>query len=536
MKRMHVFYTICLLLLSYGAQAITVAPLPVQDAFSIQVKVHKTYVNIGIHIAKNHYIYAKKTYLLDAQNQIIAPQTAPTATEIHLPGLSREKVYTDEALFKYPLKSHGTFFYQGCSSQGFCYPPQKIDIIFQEKSIHFLKILFFYVYGLLMAFTPCLLPLLPVLSAMIIKKQHTKTQALTQALAYVLGISCAYALMGLVFATIGTNLQVYMQHPWAIIVTSLIYLILGLSLLGAFSIPLPKQLVRTPRLNHTTTPITSFALGGLSILVLSPCITPALFAALTLASQQGHQISGTLSLFLLGLGVGTPLMIISLFGQKILPNNGPWLIRINQILGLILIVLSIMNLSKIMPIALTHWVYMGFAASIVIYFCTKTRHYALKTTLALGLLAVSAWLIFKQLTGSHLQSKPAISAASLKLTPAIVRQEIEHSLSLKKPVFIQFTADWCEACQSMEKSLFSQQQIQQLLQPMTWIKIDLTHENENNKALMKDYQVIAPPTFIWIWENHGIIEKKVTVGRMSASTFTQIIKSMKNTQNSENMH
>ena len=88
----------------------------------------------------------------------------------------------------------------------------------------------------------------------------------------------------------------------------------------------------------------------------------------------------------------------------------------------------------------------------------------------------------------------------------------------------------------MEKSLFSQQKIQQLLQPITWIKIDLTHENENNKALMKDYQVIAPPTFIWIWKNHGIIEKKVTVGRMSASTFTQIIKSMKNTQNSENMH
>lgn len=519
-----IFYIIVLLALSVCVQAMKSMPLSIQDAFQVKITQQKAQTIIAMTIAKNHYIYQKKTYLINAENQKIAPITLPRSSRIHLPGLDSDIVYTGKITFIYPLIGHTTFFYQGCSAKGFCYPPQKIEISSQQKKTNELHMVFFYFYGLLMAFTPCLLPLLPVLSAMIIKKQHTSTQAFGQAMAYVLGISCSYALMGLIFATLGTNLQVYMQHTWAIIITSLVYFFLGLSLLGIIPFPNPGQWFQAPRLNQTHTPLLSFALGALSILVLSPCITPALFAALTLVSQQGHQVQGTLSLFLLGLGVGTPLVIISVFGQRVLPKNGPWLTYMTHALGLIIIIISVLNLSKIMPYTYKSEIYLGCATLCFILFCFKNKHTAIKIALGLSLLLGYTWLMHSHQASNHLPPKPPQPVTSL--SPAIVKAQIDQSLAHNKPILIQFTANWCEACQSMEQSVFSQTRIKKGLKDVTWIRVDLSQENENNKALMKSYQVIAPPTFIWIWKARGMVEKKIMVGAISASVFLDTIKSI----------
>lgn len=519
-----ILYIIGLLTLSICARAINSAPLRIQDAFQVKVTQHKAQTIITMKIAKNHYVYQEKTYLSSAENQKIAPITLPHSSRIHLQDLHLKNVYTGKVTFTYPISNYATFYYQGCSSKGFCYPPQKIEINTQQKKNNGLNIVLFYFYGLLMAFTPCILPLLPVLSAMIIKKQHTSAQAFGQAMAYVLGISCSYALMGLLFATLGTNLQIYMQHTWAIIITSLVYFFLGLSLLGIIPFPNPGQWFQAPRLNQTHTPLLSFALGALSILVLSPCITPALFAALTLVSQQGHQVQGTLSLFLLGLGVGTPLLIISLFGQRVLPKNGPWLTYMSHALGLIIIIISVLNLSKIMSYTYKSEIYMGCATLVFILFCFKNKHIAIKIAMGLSLLLGYTWLMHSHLASSHFQSKSTQPVALL--SPAIVNTQIDQSLAHNKPILIQFTANWCDACQSMERSVFSQTRIKKGLKDVTWIKVDLSQENENNKALMKSYQVIAPPTFIWIWKAHGMVKKKIMVGSISASGFLDAIESI----------
>jgi thiol:disulfide interchange protein DsbD len=557
-------------------------PLPVDDAFQLSVKnIQDNSVQLHWDIAENYHLYKDKFHFVlddeskDELGQVNLPAGIPTHDDI----LGDYEIYNKTVDLAVPFKKieeRNTVLlvtYQGCSENGFCYPPvtKHLTINFQglaqptiinsveassvslqdrvthllEKKNYFLICFVFIGLGLLLAFTPCVLPMIPILSGIIVgqdRENLTTRRAFFLSLSYVLGMSFTYAGAGVLVSLAGNHLSETFQIPWVIILFSLLFVVLALSLFGFYELKLPyfiqHRILHLSNKQKTGSYAGAIMMGALSVLIVSPCVTAPLVGVLTFIGQSGDIVLGSIALFSLGLGMGLPLIIIGTTEGRFLPKSGPWMNVVKSSFGILLIGVAIYLLQRILPASVSLMIWAGFMIILGFYLGVGAPHRRvssgwIKFGKGLGLLFFCYGIIL--LVGgalgnkdffSPLQSNKTIVAENALNFQAIKNfSELQNALSdarkQNKVALLDYYADWCVACHEMDKSTFSDPKVKEALKNIILLRIDITTNDAQTRSLQDYFNVIAPPTILFFDKEGKELKEFRIIGSMSSQDFLQ---------------
>lgn len=470
-----------------------------------------------------------------------------------------------------------TVYYQGCSETfNICYPPTKkiIELALPAYSPSltdnnattptseqllseqdrlaqslandslFTVLLGFFGLGLLLAFTPCVFPMIPILSSIIVGegKDITTHRAFVLSLVYVLAMSVTYTIAGLLTGLLGANIQTMLQNPWVISSFSALFVLLSLSMFGLYELQLPQGIQdRLHQISHKQTggKLAGVALMGLlSGLIVGPCLAPPLAGALIFIGQQGDPILGASALFALSMGMGLPLLAIGTSAGSLLPKAGAWMDGIKAVFGVLMLGLAIWLLERIIPgwVGLLLWgslliisaVYLGALNALSM---VSTGWEKLLKGFGLVILVYGSLLIVGGASGSQNIWQPLVglttSTGSMKQSEQGVPftqinnlSELEQQLSQStQPVMLDLYADWCTDCKTMEMTTFKDPAVVATLANTTALKLDMTDNTEEHKALLKQFGIFGPPTILFFDPQGKEYSQYRLVGSMNAVDF-----------------
>jgi len=577
MKKLFLFFTLIFTALAANAGLFDKKQsfLKVDDAFAFSATLSKDKSQLQVHwdIADGYYLYQDKirAELVGKSNSLTLH--AQQAAELHQdPYFGEVKVFTRtiDGVFSGAF-SHADdkveISYQGCT-EGFCYPPETKVLrigdlaLSQEKTVEKIvekntallseqdrladslfhskwAIWGFFLLGVGLAFTPCVLPMLPLLSAIVIgQQQRSMSRAFILTFLYVQGMALTYTLLGLAVAAIGLPFQIALQHPYVMVGLSILFVVLALSMFGLFTIQLPNSLQN--KLNTWSQKQTSgafggsFAMGMIAGLVASPCTSAPLSGALLYVAQSGDLFTGAATLYLLALGMGVPLMLITLFGNKILPKSGEWMNTVKQTFGFVMLALPVFLLSRILPEAWEPRLWAGLATAFFIWFALQMPKsgfgYAIKIiSFALAMVSVQPlqnWIWQTQTTTqSAVENKPVsqVKFKQIKNIEELDRTLAENSHSI---AMLDLYADWCVACKEFEKLTFSDPKVQQQFQNILLLQVNMTKNSPENKALMERFNVMGLPTILFFDKQNNEIQGSRVTGFMDADSFSNWIEKL----------
>lgn len=570
-------------------------PIPAEQAFQFSATAKDYQTIIGIwDIKPGYYLYRDRIHFfpLNPQHDRLGqPLWPPADAEKNYPDFGPLAVYTGHLEIPVPILGNGNntilikVHYQGCSEAGFCYPPvtktvqinlagnylqptlpvtidvapnldtprniqilttaptqNKISQLLTQHNIVAILIGFF-IFGLLLSLTPCVLPMIPILSSIIVGQSQVKhPRAFGLSCAYVLGMAITYAIAGIIFGYLGGTVQAAFQKPWIIVLFSIIFILMALSLFGFFTLQLPKKLQNALYLvsnrQRSGTYIGAAVMGCLATLILSPCVTPPLVGVLSYISQSGNAALGGVSLFVMGIGMGVPLLIIGAFSAKLLPNAGPWMNKIKNFLGVLMLAIAIWMLARILPglVTMILWAIfvIGVGISIGALTTAKTVGAVIKKIIGLLLFIYGIVLIIGAISGStdpwrplnlltHQGSNPTHATLHFITVKTVddVKQQLQLAKSQHQAVMLDFYADWCISCKQMDQFTFSNHQVQQALSKFRLLRADVTANDSEDQSLMRAFQVVAPPTLLFFNTQGEEVAPARIVGEMSA---TQLLK------------
>jgi len=557
--------------MSYAQQ-----PLPTEQAFPLTVNlIDKHTLALTWRIAPGYYLYKDQVSISSSdKNQIkLGHIQWPAGIDKKDSIRGAYQIYSGNLMIAIPLEMPSNkdkilsihIGYQGCSANGFCYtpvhkivetdlsqasPPQTltaqvkhiaqtldadtdaVESILKGKSFFFICLTFLGL-GLLLAFTPCVLPMVPILSGIIIghRRHLTTWKTFFISLSYVLGMATSYAIAGVLIALIGGHLQASLQKPWIIIVFSAFFILLAFSLLGFYTLQLPSRWQTT--LSHFSHRFKQgnffsiFIMGAVSSLIISPCVSPPLVGVLAYVAETGNTWLGGTALFLLGMGMGIPLLIFGAGAGKLLPKSGPWLQNIETTMGFLMLAFAVWILGRILPgyIVLFLWglLLMGFGITIGKFKQSVKEKSLWRTSLAPLILIYGIILIIGSSLGNHDPLHPWESSKKHShpshVTVITHMSQLDDALlkakQEKKLVLLDFYADWCISCIRIEREIFTQPSVQRLLNQFTLLKIDVTNNNDFDKAVMARYNVIAPPTFLFFGRHGKRLSQATIVGEVT---------------------
>ena len=399
-------------------------------------------------------------------------------------------------------------------------------------------LLLFAGLGLLMAFTPCVLPMIPILTGIILGQKHAvgTRKAFFLSSTYILGMAITYACAGLVAASLGGSMQVWLQKPVMIAFTSALFVLLGLSLFGLFDLRFPhrwqNKIFSWSDKHEGGTYVGVFFMGILSTLVVSPCITAPLVGVLIFISETGNRLLGASALFTMGLGMGIPLLLIGMSAGRWLPKSGPWMTTVKATFGLLMMAMAIWILSRIISPMMTRTLWGVMVVIVAMFFGFYVPHHMGQYRFNRGLgIIIGFFGLVMMLGGMGVStfldkwvSLPAASQANSQ-TFIIVRnmEEIKNQLAnaelAHRPVILDFYADWCESCVAMDRNVFSLSEVRQLLGNFILLRADLSNNSADDEKILKHYGVIAPPTMLFFNSQGREVNSKRLVGEMNASEF-----------------
>ena len=582
MKRILLFLFFIFTALSTQAGLFDKKPafLPVDDAFQFSAAKSENQENVIVNwsIAEGYYLYQEKISVKLNQEEASSfdvPTFSISPEDYNDPYFGLMKIFKKpvQAIFKAshpPLKAEDVveIAYQGCTS-GFCYPPEVKEIkvadlpIAQvantektsEKSTALsaqpkaeqdrlaeslfnskYAVLGFFLLGLGLAFTPCVLPMLPLLSAIVIGQNQRPNmwRAFALSFVYVQGMALTYTLLGLIVAAIGLPFQVALQHPYVMIGLSIIFVLLALSMFGVFTLQLPSSL--QTKLSLLSQQQKAGAFGGVFLmgmiagLVASPCTSAPLSGALLYVAQSGDLFTGAITLYLLALGMGVPLILITLFGNKILPKSGMWMETVKKLFGFVMLALPVFLISRILPDEWTPRLWAMLGTAFFIWFAFQMPKNGTGWVFRIFFL-VAAMISVKPLQTWVWGENQAPSAVENKAVSHVEFKKVKSEAELQqalaennKPlVMLDLYADWCVACKEFEKETFSDPSVQKAFGNMLLLQVDMTKNSEENRALMTKYKVLGLPTILFFNRDGKEIEGSRVNGFMPPVEFLQWI-------------
>ena len=548
-----------------------------QQAFQFDAKQTGNQLALNWQIADGYYLYQKEVQITPTQAEL-GEWKFPPAERHQDEFFGDVEIFRNELALQIPLKSaqNGSveIHYQGCT-KGFCYPPETVNIPLQnvplqnveaqavnsapnvanqdfanatenstasrptaisqqdqlasQLSENRLSIVWFFVLGLGLAFTPCVLPMLPLLSAIVIGNQQrpNSLKALLLSLTYVQGMALTYTLLGLVVAAIGLPFQIALQSPPVLIGLAILFTLLAASMFGLFEIRLPNAWQQ--KLNALSQKQSGGAFGGVFVmgmiagLVASPCTSAPLSGALLYVAQSGDLFTGGLALYLLALGMGIPLVLITLFGNKILPKSGDWLLKVKTAFGFVMLALPIFLIARLLPTQIEPllWstlalVFLGWLISVI------PATGVLKNTIRIGLFALfalSAYPWANLVWGNSSHSVETSSHAKFIRISSLAELDTQLAEAKGKKVMFDLYADWCVACKEFEKYTFSDAKVQQKLDEMVLLQVDMTRNSSDNDAIMQRFQILGLPTILFFDEQGQEISRMRVTGFLDAEQF-----------------
>jgi len=551
--------------------------LPVDEAFAFNFKQDGDQLTLQWTIAPSYYLYqhrfaVKSDVALQAQPQL--PEGEPHVDEF----FGETVVYRDYVEITYELQQAApqqTFVisYQGCADAGLCYPPTDKTIALnavqatgtavsfeqitensqQSESasifdaIHeqplWLSLGLFLVLGIGLAFTPCVLPMYPIISAIIMgssgpaasatgsttaaRKPLTTLRAFTLSFAYVQGMAVTYSALGIVVALAGLRYQAMLQHPVLLVVLALVFVLLALSMMGVYTITLPSKwqnyLNSISQGQRGGAHSSVFIMGALSGLIASPCTTAPLSGVLLFIAQSGDIVNGGAILYALSIGMGLPLLVFGVTGGKLLPKAGAWMNTVKRLFGVILLAVALVLVERLLPFHVADWLWVLFICASAIYLIVSGwAEMARKPAMVFS----SVWLIlasgllyawWPQPSSAHLPFKQVTSVAAIEA-------ELAAAAANQQWVMLDLYADWCVACKEFERYTFANEQVQQALSDVRLLQADVTANTAENNAILQHYQVLGLPTILFFYAGEEVQGARVT-GFLPADEFTEHVKS-----------
>ncbi|MFK0380002.1 protein-disulfide reductase DsbD [Pandoraea sp. NPDC090278] len=420
--------------------------------------------------------------------------------------------------------------------------------------------LLFFGFGLLLAFTPCVLPMVPIVSTMIVGNRPSPWRALALSSAYVVAMALTYASVGVAAALAGANLQATLQAPWLLSAFAALFLVLAASLFGLFELRLPafvmERLDAAGRNRTGGSLAGAAALGFLSALLVGPCMTAPLAGALLYISQTGNAWMGGGALFAMGLGMGMPLLAISLFGARVLPRPGPWMVRVRIAFGYVMAGMAIEMLSRFLPghVTLALWGALGVGLAVGIAgWAWALRGKPACWTLVFTSTLAALWsilLLVGAAAGGESLLRPLERPGSVALagndgagqragksvdyvsvkSEQDVDSRIAQAAANGQWTLIDFYADWCVSCHVIERNVFGDPAVAARLARMQVLRPDVTKNDDVDQALMKRWGVMGPPTLILVDATGKEVRAHRMVGEMTAQTFLQRLDAAQNTE------
>tara|TARA_B100000925_G_scaffold273752_1_gene238684 strand:- start:1271 stop:2998 length:1728 start_codon:yes stop_codon:yes gene_type:complete len=451
--------------------------------------------------------------------------------------------------------------YQGCADAGLCYPPVSKNITLKKKtSINNIKktslfesqnamsnylssnslgysSMIFYLAGLLLAFTPCVLPMVPILTGIIAGQGNVSQQkSLSLSIIYVFSMSVTYAIAGIIVAVSGTNIQASLQSPYVIGSISLLFFIFALAMFRFFDIQMPKS-VQTLMTNFSNKrksgSVSDVAIMGvLSALIVGPCVTAPLIGALIYIASTGDVLIGGIALFALGVGMGTPLIILGSTTTKIISKIGPYLELVNYFFGVLFLLVAIWLLERILSIQVAAYLW-ATSSLLLIFLLMKSSKILTSNVSKVIISTITVFLLFYsglQINGiknnthydpitSFIEKKQSVKFITVK-TVSELNKEITQS---KKVVMVDLYADWCVACKELEKYTFSDPRVSQILNQLTLIKFDITEITDKHSMYLKQMKIFGPPGIFFYNEGKEIDNTRI-VGFIESDDFLETLK------------
>ncbi|EMJ5884177.1 protein-disulfide reductase DsbD [Enterobacter cloacae] len=526
--------------------------IPADQAFVFDFQQNQHDLNLTWQVKEGYYLYRKQVSITPAHASM---------GELQLPAgeWHKDEFYGKSEIYRQRLSvpvtvnqadkgATLTVTYQGCADAGFCYPPETKIVPLSEVNASAATVapseakregepaadlpfsaLWALLIGIGIAFTPCVLPMYPLISGIVLggKQRLTTTRALLLTFIYVQGMALTYTALGLVVAAAGLQFQAALQHPYVLIGLSVVFILLALSMFGLFTLQLPSSLqTRLTLLSNRQQGGSAggvFAMGAIAGLICSPCTTAPLSAILLYIAQSGNMWLGGGTLYLYALGMGLPLILVTVFGNRLLPKSGPWMETVKTAFGFVILALPVFLLERIVGDVwgMRLWAMLGvafFSWAFIVSLGAKRVWMRLVQILLLAGALVSVRPLQDWAFGPPVGQ----TQAHLNFTQIKNVDELNSALAQAhgKPVMLDLYADWCVACKEFEKYTFSDPQVQGALNGTLLLQANVTANNAQDKALLKQLNVLGLPTILFFNEQGEEQPGQRVTGFMDAAAFS----------------
>jgi thiol:disulfide interchange protein DsbD len=465
--------------------------------------------------------------------------------------------------------------YQGCADAGLCYPPITKTLTvslegapaaistanspsggefvseqdsYAEKIKNgnlFLVLASFFGAGLLLAFTPCVLPMVPILSGIIAGggENISTRRSFMLSVSYVLGMAFTYTAAGIAAGAIGQgfNLQATFNQPWIVTVFSLLFVVLAASMLGLFTIEMPgfiqTRLSNASNDQQAGTYLGVGVMGALSALIVSACVAPPLIAALTVISQTGDVVRGGAALFVMSIGMGTPLLLVGASAGKLLPRAGAWMDTVKNLFGVLFLAVAAWMLSRIVPgwLSMIFWAAPAMVLAWVLWNASArnapARNLSRALATAAGIYGIALLAGAALGSSNPLAPIPQLAGEQQKQlefkrikSVADLEREVAAASQAGRTVMLDFYADWCVSCKEMEHYTFTEAEVQSALGNTTLLQADVTANDEQDRALLKHFGIFGPPTIAFYGADGKERRNFRVVGFMKAAEFAAVVR------------